>query len=251
VVEEHTDVFVLQCYPYASFYLSADGMLGGEAGDRVSGFWRALGFEPPAEPDHLAALLGLYACIGIEELSHDPPDERRAAMHRTREALLWEHIAPWAPAFLACVSDVGTRGFQAWAGLLNEVLAAELATARPPSGLPVALRQAPESPSHELGVSQLLDAVLSPARSGVVLTRGRLAVGAAEVGVGLRQGERRFTVRAMLEQDSAGTLGWLSGEATRWVGLHGSWMPTEGGIRDWWCDRAMTTAALLESLGRA
>src|SRR6266545_2894193 len=56
-------VFMLQVYPYASVHLGDEGMLGGEAGDRVAGFWRALRLVPPAEPDHLASLLGLYAAL--------------------------------------------------------------------------------------------------------------------------------------------------------------------------------------------
>ena len=40
---EHTEVFVLNCPPYASVYLGAEGGLGGEGTDRVAGFWRALG----------------------------------------------------------------------------------------------------------------------------------------------------------------------------------------------------------------
>jgi hypothetical protein len=248
--EEHTDVLVLQCHPYASFYLNAQGVLGGAAGDRVSRFWRALGLEPPAEPDHLAALLGLYGSIGIREVGYSPSGRRRAALVRARETLLWEHIAPWVPAFLAAVLDVGSRRFQGWAALVGEALTAEVASAQPTSQLPIALRQAPASPCQATSLSELLDSVLSPACSGVVITRGRLTTAAAELGLGLRQGERRFMIRAMFEQDVVGTLGWLAREASRWAALHRSWMPTEGGIREWWCDRAMTTASLLESLVR-
>ena len=32
---EHTEVFVLNCPPYAAIYLGADGALGGDAADRV------------------------------------------------------------------------------------------------------------------------------------------------------------------------------------------------------------------------
>ncbi|MGH9005731.1 MAG: molecular chaperone TorD family protein, partial [Acidimicrobiia bacterium] len=56
----HTDLFCFQLPPYAAVYLGAEGMLGGEAAGRVAGFWRALGVTPSTEPDHLAALLGLY-----------------------------------------------------------------------------------------------------------------------------------------------------------------------------------------------
>jgi len=251
LLEEHTDVFVLQCYPYASFYLNAQGVLGGEASDRVAGFWRALGLEPPTEPDHLAGLLGLYGSIGIDEASHDPADERRDGLLRAREALLWEHLAPWVPAFLAAVFEIGNPRFQVWASLLNEALLAETAAARPPPRLPLALRQAPEGLGQQASLPQLLDAVLSPACSGIILTRARLTAGAAELGVGLRQGERRFTIRAMFDQDGTGTLGWLAREATRWAALHRSWMPTDVGIREWWCDRAMTSAEMLESQVRS
>src|ERR1700748_1744761 len=60
-VSEYTDTFTFQFYPYASVYLGAEGMLGGEARDSVAGFWRALGQVPGAEPDHLAVMLATYA----------------------------------------------------------------------------------------------------------------------------------------------------------------------------------------------
>ncbi|HSM05886.1 MAG TPA: molecular chaperone TorD family protein, partial [Longimicrobiales bacterium] len=58
---EFTDVFVMNLYPYASVHLGEEGMLGGEARDRVAGFWQALGIRPPREPDHLGSLIGLLA----------------------------------------------------------------------------------------------------------------------------------------------------------------------------------------------
>src|ERR1041385_8304290 len=63
----YTDVFVFQLYPYASVYLGDEGMLGGEARDRVAGFLKALGLEPTHEPDHLAAMLGAYASLAESE----------------------------------------------------------------------------------------------------------------------------------------------------------------------------------------
>jgi hypothetical protein len=48
----------------ASIYGS--GMVGGEAGDRVGGLRRALVLTPLAEPDHLAALLGLFSALAAD-----------------------------------------------------------------------------------------------------------------------------------------------------------------------------------------
>src|SRR3979409_705302 len=91
---EYTDLFVFQAYPYASVYLGAEGMLGGEARDRIAGFWRALGSEPPSEPDHLSVLLAALATLPGE-----PPS--------VRGALYWEHIASWMPPYLATLRRVG------------------------------------------------------------------------------------------------------------------------------------------------
>src|SRR3954471_13415191 len=55
---EFTDFFTFAQPPYASLYLGADGLIGGEARDRIAGFWRAVGVAPPPEPDHLATMLG-------------------------------------------------------------------------------------------------------------------------------------------------------------------------------------------------
>ena len=47
---EHGDVFLFQLYPYASVHVGAEGMMGGEARDRLAGFWRALAFALTLTP---------------------------------------------------------------------------------------------------------------------------------------------------------------------------------------------------------
>ncbi|HWG12820.1 MAG TPA: molecular chaperone TorD family protein, partial [Streptosporangiaceae bacterium] len=123
---EHTEVFVLNCPPYASVYLGAEGGLGGDAADRVAGFWRAIGVAPPAEPDHLTALLSLYATLG--EAAHDTQTTTSAdALTRARQALLWEHLWPWLPGYLDAVTSLDTPTLAAWAALTRRALHAERA----------------------------------------------------------------------------------------------------------------------------
>jgi hypothetical protein len=86
--------------------------------------------------------------------------------------------------------------------------------------------------------------VTIPVRSGLILTRRRLAEGAGRAGVGFRIGERRFALRAMLEQDPRATLNWLAGEASRWQQRHRDRAPGDE-VAAWWAARAARTAQLL------
>src|SRR5260370_11337543 len=81
-------------------------MMGGEAADRIAGFWRALGQTPPAESDHVAVMLGLHARLGeLEEQAADPPARER--WRHARAAFLWEHLLCWLPIFLMKLGDLG------------------------------------------------------------------------------------------------------------------------------------------------
>jgi nitrate reductase delta subunit len=242
---EHTEAFVLNCPPYASVYLGPEGAIGGDGTDRVAGFWRAIGLSPPAEPDHLTALLSLYA--GLDEAA---ADTRRAA---TAAALAWsgaallrEHVWPWLPVYLDAVSELKTPALTAWAGLTRTAVAAEL-SAHPADTLPLALRSAPAEPDAGGSLADLVGALITPVRSGMVLTRHRLACGAGQAGVGYRIGERRFALRAMLEQDPAATLTWLSRECRRWERRHAR-RPAVDAVTRWWAGRAARTGRLLAEL---
>jgi hypothetical protein len=232
----HTDVFVLNCTPYASVYLGAEGGLGGEGADRVAGFWRAISLTPPAEPDHLTALLSLYASLG------------EAGVEHARQALFWEHLWPWLPGYLGAVADLGIPALCAWADLTMQVLIEERA-GRPPDALPLALRAAPPPLTGDEDLGGLLDALVTPVRSGMILTRRALADGAGQAGAGHRIGERRFTLRAMLEQEPERTLRWLADEAERWSARHSA-SALGDPAHHWWTTRAFTTADVLTGCGR-
>jgi hypothetical protein len=245
----HTDVFLLNLPPYASVYLGPDGALGGEGADRVAGFWHALGISPPAEPDHLSALLSLYASLGEAAAAVSRP-ATAAALARSRATLFHEHLWPWLPGYLAAVSDLAVPGLAAWAGIARAVLDAEHRALPPMPRLPLALRQAPALPAAVSSAGELAAVVTTPVRSGIILTRHRLSAGASEAAVGHRIGERRFTLRAMLEQDAPATLGWLAAEAARWQRRHRDAAPGDQAA-GWWADRAAGTGRFLERCAEA
>jgi TorA maturation chaperone TorD len=224
--DEYADVFLFQLYPYASVYLGGEGKLGGEARDRVAGFWRALGLTPPPEPDHLAALLGLCAQLAEHEA---PPEWRRA--------LLREHLLSWTPLYLAKLEEIAPPVYCRWAELLHAALAAEAAVLGPLPAEPLAHREAPPlEPPAEAGGAAFLEQLLAPVRTGFVLVRDDLVAAGRGLGLGLRVAERRYVLEALLAQDAPGTLRWLADYAAAWAGRHDA---------GFWRARAEAAAAVL------
>jgi TorA maturation chaperone TorD len=211
----HTECFSFQLVPYASVYLSPDGMLGGEAADRIAGFWRALHSSPPFEPDHLASLLGAYASL----LSQLSPEGHTGAVQRVRATMLFEHLCSWLPIYLLEVIRLGGPYGTIWAPTLLALITEEAATVAAVSPLPrtpLALREVPPlgfvsgGASEPTSIRELIDAVLSPARSGFIVTRADLKLVASRLGLGMRLGERRYILRALIDQDGPSVLSALA-----------------------------------------
>jgi TorA maturation chaperone TorD len=236
-----SELFLFQLYPYASVYLGEQGMLGGEARDRVAGFWRALGVPPPAEPDHLAALLALYA-----ELA-----EREGPGH-ARRALLWEHLLSWLPPYLDKVAELGGSFYGSWAELLRRALEEE-AERLPADGLlPLQLRVAPDlADPREHGAEVFMASLFAPARAGFLVVRADLAAAARALELGLRVGERRYVLRALLEQDPARVLAWLARDADAASEVNRRRNVALAPVSDFWAARAAKAAALLTELAAA
>jgi Nitrate reductase delta subunit len=242
------DLFLLQAYPYASVYLGAEGMMGGEAGDRVAGFWRALHVTPPSEPDHLCSLLALY--VSLAERGAAEEDEAfRALVASARGALLHEHISSWVFPFLSKVREFGGIFYGRWSTMLEEAILAEIRSSTRPLSLPLHLREAPGLPDPRTdGGEAFLHGLLAPVRSGMIVTRGDLAGAARRFGLGLRMGERAYILKALFSQDARKVLEWFVDTAEAWAGRHGQRSDDLGEISAFWEGRARATASLAMAL---
>ena len=244
----YNDLFLFQLYPYASAFLGADGRIGGEARDRVAGFWRALKAEPPASPDHLGTLLGAYAWLGEAEAGAGA-EQSAAAWRSARCAFLWEHLLSWTPAFLAKLRQIAPPFYQGWADTLACVLSAEAARAPAPARPPLAFREAPPlADPRQDGAGDFVSALLTPVRSGLVLTRADLARAARALGMGLRVGERAYILKSMMSQGPRETLSWLAAEAREWETMHRSGDLAYPEISAHWSERARESRRLLDDL---
>ena len=246
-VAAQTDLFLFQLYPFASVYLDDRGQLGGEARDRIAGFWRALELAPPPEPDHLTVLLSFYSQLGEAEASANPGDSQR--WQHIRTAFFWEHLMSWLPIFLDKIVDLDPPFYRGWAELLARTLSEEAVDRAPLDQLPLHLRAAsPILDPRQSDSEDFLEALLSPARSGFILVRTDLLTAGRDLALAVRAGERRYALKALLGQDDKATLEWLAAEAGRRSKTHESWAPVTGTIAAFWSERASATAELLASL---
>jgi TorA maturation chaperone TorD len=236
-----TECFVFSLYPYASVHLGPEGQLGGVARDRVAGFFRALDAVPDHEPDHVAVLLTAYS-----RLREGPPEGPAA---RAADALLHEHLLSWLPLYLARVRSLAPQPYPHWALLVAQVLHAEAARRPAPADLPLHLRAAPpRQPPPGESRDDFLAWLLAPVRSAMVLTRQDLRRAADDLGLGLRVGERRFVLEALLDQDPAATLGWLADHCRTTVAAWHGWDDVVPGTARWWTTTAAASATHLRSL---
>jgi len=223
--------------------------LGGEARDRIAGFWRALGETPPSEPDHLTVLLAAYAELAERETqaANSADDEgARTRWRHARQAFLWEHLLGWLPNYLEKVGDVGSSFYRKWAELLLGALLKELESFPAIEVLPLHLREAPPlGDLRDCSGDEFLQAVTTPVRTGMILVRSDLERCARELGLGLRKGERRYALKNLLGQEPKETLRWLAGEADHWASRHKERAESIALISEFWRDRAEGTSTFL------
>src|SRR5205085_10715621 len=247
--DEYTEIFIFQLPPYASIYLGAEGMIGGEARDRVAGFWRAIGETPPAEPDHLSVMLALYARL-IELEVEESNVRRRESLRAARKAFFWEHLASWLFVYLTKLSDTASQFYKRWSTTLQLALMEEAMILGDQERLPLHLREAPALiDPRSSGAEEFLQSLLTPVRSGIIVTRADLTRAARDIGLSLRMGERKFILKALFAQDANRMFDWLIVEAANWTRQHqGIQRGMLEEITKWWQQRAEATAALLKEL---
>ncbi len=172
-----------------------------------------------------------------------------------RATLLWDHLLSWVPVYLTKLREIAPPSYGTWARLLGEALNAEATSVSPFEQLPIHLRDVPPPIGEATDIDALITGLLTPIRSGVIVTRADLVQAARHLGLGLRAGERRFALKALFEQAPRAVLDWLRDEAVtqsvRYEQLGGSLR----GIAEFWMARARWTADCLRdkspSLGRS
>jgi Nitrate reductase delta subunit len=246
---EHVELFSFELPPFASIWLSPEGMLGGDARAWVGSFWRTLDQESPKEPDHLTTLLSFYASLTELSQSEDEGSERRERIHASRCAFFSEHMQSWLPLYVQRVQDVselkGLEFYITWSALLGKLLAQEAKALGAPATLPQHYDRRSELPA-EPTVAELIRLLLAPLGSGLPLLRNDLKRCADALGLVARQAERRYVLEQLLTQDARSVLFWLAKFAEHWADRHQELWPAP--LAGFWSSRASGMGELLSGM---
>ena len=201
--------------------------------------------SPTAPPDGSTPPPDLGDLIEQERLPAGRAELAEPLIEHSQRVLVWEHLASWLVAYHLRLAEIGGEPYRSWSKLVQAAVEQGLAEGTP-GGLPshLAIDQSPPGPED------LVDYLLAPVRSGLVLTRADLSRAAVDLGLGMRMGERSFALQSLLNQDRGAVLGWMAGEASRQIRrLRSSFAPQR--LRGWWVDRARSSASLLEGYATA
>ena len=218
----YTDLFLLNVYPYGTAFIDPSGELNGPAASQTARRYEERGFRPPelfevGAPDHVGLCLGFLehlARCGQEDLEFS--------------SLLLE----WVPVCGLAVEREPTAHpfYRAVASTTRRRLMRDIpeSVSRASEREERAPQSADADGEEEVGLSDVVRFLLSPARSGFFLSRARLGQLARAAGLRLPFGSR-FDVARMLFQTAGeggkvGTvLDLLEAELAVWKEAYRAW----------------------------
>lgn len=206
----HTDLFEFNVYPYASVFLDPSGMLNAPWSGFVAGVFEVLGLETSlgaglAAPDHISAQLEALALLLEREAATEAVV--KASARHAQQTLLVEHLLPWLPCFVGAIrrADTGFYGQLAelTLALVLEHASTVLNTAPAPftfpaSDAPVSY-QAPAGKKQSGEARQRLQDLITPAQSGMFLSRADIRQLGRELGLPTRFAERSFMLETVVQ----------------------------------------------------
>ncbi|MCA9946303.1 MAG: molecular chaperone TorD family protein [Anaerolineales bacterium] len=172
----HHALFQFNVFAYESFFLSSDGLVGGERTAVVGQFFRQHGFgSAPAETeaDHFGqalAFLGFLTNQEADAWEADSPQQAKQ-LQSTQRAFLQAHVLRWSVPCLLAIQNQSNPFFAELARLTQALLLehfGETAVSPPPSFLPPMQNILA---NDKTGFKEIAHFLLLPAFSGIYLSR--------------------------------------------------------------------------------
>jgi TorA maturation chaperone TorD len=262
---DHHTLFSFNVHPYQSYFLDPAGLLGGPVTESVAQTYHSLGFEADLSgqsADHIGLELGFLAflCVAEAEALADERPQMADQLTSRQLAFMLDHLLPWIGPLTLAISQQGQRFYSALATVTLDLVqehAAEVSTRlkRPLAG-ETSLPQAPAILEDEAtGLKEIAEFLLTPAYSGIYLSRDDIGRLARRHAVPRGFGDRRQLLHNLLR--SAANYEALGDVIDNLEELTGRWlagydgMIAQGEIGVFvagWRARAGSTAAMLQRM---
>lgn len=247
-----TKFFLFDLPPNASIYLSDTGNLGGETYDTIAGFYGVIGADPGTQADHISSLFSLLGYILLSEakLANSVREEndlfRNTAIARARAVLVEEHLLPWLPAYLVRAKEVAPPSIAPWTSVALEFFAEQIDNI---DSLEVLNAPGVASVDDRLD-RDLVEWLMTPASSGLILSNSDLSFIARETGLGKRVGGRRFILKNLLDTDKATVLVAIQALAGKQSELFAAHAKTFASLQQWSLKAHVTSSSVSKLIGK-
>lgn len=215
LVDSYTWLFEFNVYPYASIFIDPSGMLNSDWAGFVTGVYDALGLDVKlgaglAASDHLSAQLEALMTLCEREENAKTPELKARALH-DQSVLLFEHILPWLASFVWAIQRID-KGFYSECAQLTLDLCLEHAKSLIPSinqdslaafsfpAIEEDLKAVqPINAKQKAGEARSkLQSLITPARSGLFLSRQDIINLGRRLDLPVRFAERPFMLENLL-----------------------------------------------------
>lgn len=185
---EFSDLLLLNVYPHASVFLDEDAELNGPAAEHVRQCFLEHSFDPP-ELRTVAAVDHAGLCLAF--LARRSPNDSSPAL-----TSFLHDLYSWLP--LCCFAlEREERPFHAWLAAETRTYVLGLAPKSEPDLTAVPSMQALPIDTDEVTINDVVRFFLTPARSGLFLSRARLGFLALDLGLRLPFASRFDVMHAL------------------------------------------------------
>jgi TorA maturation chaperone TorD len=173
----HHELFQFNIFPYESFFLGEDGLVGGEVTAVVNQSYFQLGWQTAVaatEADHLGHELACLAFLGAQEAEAWESYQTAAATDwQTRQQFfLQNHLLLWAPNCLLAIQEQSDPLYAELAQMTLSLLLSHTGDVSPP---PHFLPPVQNILAHEKsGFKEIAHFLLLPGLSGITLSRDNI-----------------------------------------------------------------------------
>jgi TorA maturation chaperone TorD len=200
--DQYSWLFEFNVYPYASVFLDPSAQLNAPWTAFVAGVYHVLGIEMQltaglAAVDHIAAHLEAQHILLEREAAATTVMAQESARH-AQWTLLCEHILVWMPLFLAAVQRVDHGFYHQLAELCQQVFGKHLELFKERT-VPLTARAFEPINFGQAEAEEQLQAWLSPAQSGIFISRQDIIRLGRLLDLPVRFAERRFMLKSLIQ----------------------------------------------------